>query len=91
VKGVILMEERPKSTKDNRSGKNEVIDLTQDGSPLLEGLKKPVRKVAYTHGSTEFVFPRGADDPTPDEVIEVGGVFHNARTGAVGNTLEDVM
>ena len=85
------MSERREPKKEGSYQNYTVIDLTQEGCLFLEGLKQPVRGVKHTYGSITVIFPRGADDTTPDEVMEVAGLFHNARTGAVGKTMEDVM
>lgn len=37
-------------------------------------LKEPVRYIPFRYGDVDLLIPRGADDPTPDNVIKVGGV-----------------
>ena len=67
------------------------VDFTQPGSPLLKGLKVPVRAVEFDVGPMRYRVPRGADDPMPDNVVEIGGLFHNTQTGMIGTKLEDVV
>jgi hypothetical protein len=67
-----------------------LVDFTQPGSPLLSGLKEPVRKIRYGVAAIDYVFPRGADDPTPDYVVEVGGLYYNMNDGRVGKTIDEV-
>jgi hypothetical protein len=78
---------KPKKTEDG----HWLIDFTQEGSPLLEGLKKPVRAVEFSVGAVQYRVPRGADDPIPDNVVEIGGLFHNLDNGKMGKNLKDVV
>ena len=82
------MNERLKATKQEDG--RILVDLTQTGSPLMDGLKAPVRQVRFSAGAVDFVAPRGTNDETPDNVIAVGGVFQNTDTGKIGKTIEDV-
>jgi len=68
-----------------------MVDLTVVNSPFLEGLKKPIRVVEYCVGGIWIREPRGADDPMPDHVIMVAGIYINQLDGRIGADLADVV
>jgi len=69
--------------------KGHLIDFTKEES-FLGGLKQPIRNVEYRIGGITYRVPRGADNPTPDNVVKVGGLFVNFEDGQIGTSLEDV-
>jgi len=68
-----------------------LIDLAQEGSPFLEGLLEPIRTVDVRVGSVVYRMPRGANDTTPDNVVQVGSMWTNMETGRAGFKLEDAL
>ena len=81
------MTERDEITQSGR----KLVDLTKPGSPLLNGLTQPVRVVTYSIGSFDYRVPRGADDPTPDNVVKMGGLYFNTSDGRVSKDISQVV
>jgi hypothetical protein len=77
-----------------KSGRDENgqlwIDLTEV-SELVNKLETPTRVFQYRIGPVVYRLLRGADDATPDNVVQFGGLYHNLDTGHVGRELKDVV
>lgn len=77
-----------------KSGRDENgqlwIDLTEVPK-LVNKLEKPTRVVQYRIGPAMYRVCRGADDPTPDCVIQLGSLFHNLNDGRVSREMSDVV
>lgn len=72
-------------------GDHKFIDFTVPGSPLLEGLVAPVRTIEYRIGNVLYRVPRGADNPTPDNVVKIGGFWNNLSDGRTSREMKDVI
>lgn len=66
------------------------INLTKDPA-LVDGLQQPTREVKFSVAGVRYKFLRGADDPTPDNVLQIGGIFINVDDGRMGEQLTDVV
>ena len=77
-----------------KSGQDETgqlwIDLTAV-SELVNKLETPTRVFQFRIGPVVYRLLRGADDPTPDNVVELSGLYHNLDDGRIGPELKDVL
>lgn len=77
-----------------RSGRDENgqlwVDLTEV-SELVNKLETPTRVVQYRIGPVMYKVLRGADDPTPDNVVQLSGLYHNLDSGQVSRELKDIV
>ena len=84
------LEKKENGAKSGRDAEGPVwLDLTEV-SELVESLQKPTRVFQCRIGPVVYRILRGADDPTPDNVIEISGLFHNIDDGRIGRELNDV-
>src|SRR5262245_47575029 len=66
------------------------VDLT-GVSEMTDKLLKPTRVIQVRVGSVMYRFCRGANNPTPDHVIEMSGFYHNLKDGRLSTKMEDVV
>ncbi len=82
--------ENETGTKSGRDENGQLwIDLTGDHE-LVDKLEKPTRVFQCRVGSVIYRMCRGADDPTPDNVVKMNGLYHNLDTGHLSRELSDV-
>ena len=68
----------------------KLIDLSK--VPELVGrLQQPARVVEYQIAGIHYRVARGANDPTPDNVVQMAGMYFNLTDGRVSSALDGVV
>jgi hypothetical protein len=80
-----LKKSHPKHLKDQF-----LVDFAREGNPTLSELKQPIRIIEFRIGSIVCRIPRSADDPTPDNVVKIGGLYHNLSDGRMSTDMASV-